>query len=73
LRADAKAQAEQLKAGMFQVYSVELDGEAVDCTQARAKLFREFVNELDRVLQMAIADRRAEIAMIRDDGEAKEA
>jgi hypothetical protein len=73
LRADAEAQAQQLEAGMFKVYSVALDGAAAECTSARAKLFREFANELDRVLQLAIADRQAEIAMFRGDGEAKEA
>jgi len=53
MRDDAESQAQQLESGQFKVYSVAIDGGQVDCTNGRAKVFRELARDLDIAMHFA--------------------
>lgn len=55
LREDTESHALQLESGQFKVYSVALNGEQIDCTAVRTKVFREIVAALDRAIELARA------------------
>jgi hypothetical protein len=54
LRDDAESNAQQLETGQFKVFSIAIDGEAVDCTRARAKVLRELAKDLESAIHYAL-------------------
>jgi hypothetical protein len=53
LREDAENHALQLECGQFTAFSVALNGETIDCTIAKTKVFREIVAARDRAIDLA--------------------